>query len=114
MSSEFVKILGYLLDIGSEINLVQCDTKIHEFKKITKNSQIKNIKIKGLGGTILQPGIDYFKDNKMGQYPLAILTDGYTDTLNLSGFPKTIILYTEKECPTISNVEQYYVGKNKY
>ena len=54
--------------------------------------------IKGLGGTVLQPGIDYISDN-YNLYNTVILTDGYTDSLDLSELNKVLIISTDSNCP---------------
>jgi predicted metal-dependent peptidase len=44
------------------------------------------MQISGLGGTEIQPAIDYIADpkNKLNTLNTIILTDGYTDSLNFS------------------------------
>jgi len=113
MESEFETVLSYLLNAGATINLVQCDAEVKDFVVIKSQNDVKNLKIKGLGGTVLQPGIDYFVEQGLNNMPIAILTDGYTDTLNLEQFPSSIILYTERECPTVGNYEQVKINTNK-
>jgi predicted metal-dependent peptidase len=60
------------------------------------------MRIMGLGGTTLMPGIDFIADkkNKIYMFNLVILTDGYTDSLNFSNIKtKTLILSTADKCP---------------
>ena len=62
----------------------------------------EKMKIRGLGGTTLQPGIDFMseKKNKIYMYNTVILTDGYTDSLNFKNVKtKTLILSTAEKCP---------------
>jgi predicted metal-dependent peptidase len=54
-----------------------------------------------LGGTEIQPAIDYIADpkNKLNTLNTIILTDGYTDSLNFSKIKtKTILLTTGVKC----------------
>ena len=56
----------------------------------------------GLGGTTLQPGLDFIADkkNKIYMYNTCILTDGYTDSLNFKNIhTRTLILSTATNCP---------------
>jgi predicted metal-dependent peptidase len=74
------------------------------------------MKIKGLGGTTLQPGIDYINSHKgLKGNNLVILTDGYTDSLDFSKAKsnKVLILTTSAESPIASgkNVKQILVEK---
>jgi predicted metal-dependent peptidase len=41
------------------------------------------MKILGLGGTVLQPAIDYVVEN-FNEFNTVVLTDGYCDSLDLS------------------------------
>ena len=53
------------------------------------------IKIKGLGGTELNPAVKFIlKDKRMKKNNLLILTDGEIGNINLIGIKKTIILTT--------------------
>ena len=71
--------------------------KLEESKK-----ELQNIKITGLGGTTLQPAIDYINNskNKLNIFNTVILTDGYTDHLNFKDSSKRfLILSTSKQPP---------------
>ena len=70
--------------------------------EIKDKRELEKMKISGLGGTILQPGIDFMVDkkNKIYMYNTVILTDGYTDSLNFRMVKtKTLILSTAEKCP---------------
>jgi predicted metal-dependent peptidase len=93
------KALNYIFRNDIEINLIQCDTIVHAAEKIKSMKQLQKVKVRGGGGTILQPGIDLVKE-KYGQYNTLILSDGYTDSLNFSGYKgKVLIISRAHECP---------------
>jgi predicted metal-dependent peptidase len=93
MMAKFKKVLGFLLIKDVVINLVQIDTEIKSVKKISRPDQIRSLNIRGLGGTELQPAIEYVKKN-LSHSPLAILTDGYTEELDLRGIPGVTSIIT--------------------
>lgn len=101
MVGEFEKTLAFIFRNDVEINLIQVDTKVHNVKKIKRMGQLQKTRIKGLGGTILQPGIDRIsEDPKLKKYNTVILTDGYTDSLDFSKYSgKVLLISTQKECP---------------
>jgi predicted metal-dependent peptidase len=113
MSSEYALVLSYLLNAKCSVNLIQCDTNPSDVTVIHNQSDVKKLVLLGGGGTVLQPGINKFKTLGLSKNPIAILTDGYTDTLDFSGFSSAIILYTDKPSPVSSNsnVEQIKIGK---
>jgi predicted metal-dependent peptidase len=53
---------------------------VENFKKA---KQLETMKIHGLGGTVLQPSVDYVVDH-YNDFNTVILSDGYTDTLDFS------------------------------
>jgi predicted metal-dependent peptidase len=115
MSGLFNKVLAYVANNNIEINLIQCDTEVKSVNKINSIKQLQNIKIKGLGGTILEPMIKLIGD-KFSQFPTILLTDGYTDTLDFSVLKKDIlILTTEKKVDFVNSnhiqVKQIVVEK---
>lgn len=113
MSDDFSKAISQIFRQGYQIEFIQCDTKVKDHTRIKTLSQFKNISIKGLGGTTLQPAIDYIKDtDSLKGLSLIILTDGYTDSLDLSGIKKTLILTVGEECPIDKgNVKQIVIEK---
>lgn len=116
MNGQFEIILSEIFKDDYQINLVQCDTDVKNFVKIQSKNELKKMKIKGLGGTTLQPGIDYINSHKgLKGNNLVILTDGYTDSLDFSKAKsnKVLILTTSAECPIASgkNVKQILVEK---
>jgi predicted metal-dependent peptidase len=119
MSGEFEKVLSYIFQNDVTINLIQCDTQIQDVKLITNKKDLEKTKIKGLGGTIIQPAIDFIADkkNKFNNFNTIILTDGCTDSLNFKGIKgKTLILSTGSYCPIEydnGRVRQIIIEKNQ-
>lgn len=110
MMSEFEYTLGILLRDGFRLNMVQCDTEVKSVTVIDDKKGIKNLKICGLGGTTLQPGLDYIAE-KFPKYNTCIITDGYTDTLDCSRLNKTIVVTSDAEPPVIGNVKIVQIEK---
>lgn len=116
MNGQFEIILSEIFKDDYQINLIQCDISVKNFIKIQNKNELKKMKIKGLGGTTLQPGIDYINSHKgLKGNNLVVLTDGYTDSLDFSKIKsnKVLILTTSAECPIASgkNVKQIVVEK---
>lgn len=114
MGGLFEKVLAYVYRNDIEINLIQCDTRVTSIETIKNKKKLELIQIKGLGGTVLQPGIDAIEKD-FNKYNNVILTDGYTDTLDFSKIKgKTLIVSTDNECPVVSgtkHVRQIIVEK---
>jgi predicted metal-dependent peptidase len=93
------KALNYIFRSDIEVNLIQCDAQVHAVEKIKTMKQLQTVKVRGGGGTVLQPGIDYVKE-KYPRYNTLILSDGYTDSLDFSGYSgKVLIISNARECP---------------
>ena len=102
MGGEFEKVLSYIFQNDIQMNLIQCDTEVKKVFKIKEKKELEKMKIHGLGGTSLNPGLDFIADkkNKIYMYNTVILTDGYTDSLNFKNIKtKTLILSTAINCP---------------
>lgn len=80
------------------VNLVQIDTIVRDFKKI-EGKKLKHVPIKGGGGTILQPALNLLIAKKLTQHPTLILTDGYTDSLDLSEFNRVVAITCQENLP---------------
>jgi hypothetical protein len=103
MSGYFEKALSFIFRNDIQVNLIQVDTEVHCTDKITNKNQLEKVVIKGMGGTIIQPGVDYVAE-KFNQFNTLILTDGYTDTLNFENVKgKVLIISNSQECPTIND-----------
>jgi predicted metal-dependent peptidase len=119
MNGQFELILSEIFKDDYQINLIQCDTDVKNFVRIRNKNEIKKMKIKGLGGTTLQPGIDYINSPKeLKGKNLVILTDGYTDSLDFSNSKnaKVLILTVGENCPIAKggkNVKQFHVEKKE-
>jgi predicted metal-dependent peptidase len=75
------------------------------------------VKIYGLGGTELQPGIDYITGNPyLRNFNTLILTDGVCDDLDLSYLKKTLVVSSDVEAKLTSkknNYSQILIGENR-
>jgi hypothetical protein len=81
----FEKVLEYVFQHNIQINMVQVDTEVHDVIEIKSMKEMQTMNVKGLGGTILQPGIELLTNNpKYSKCNTVILTDGYCDTLDMS------------------------------
>lgn len=83
MSGLVEKVLNYVYRSDVELNLLEADTKIQARYNIKKTKELERIKIVGMGGTVLQPGIDHIVEN-FNELNTVILTDGCCDSLDLS------------------------------
>ena len=102
MSGLFEEALGTIFKRNIVCNLIQCDTEVKDAIKIKSDKDIKNIKITGLGGTTLQPGIEYVKSHKeLCHLPILLLTDGYCDSLNFTNVKGKSLILTTNEKPDI-------------
>lgn len=113
MGGLFEKVLAFVYRNDIEINLIQCDTRVTDVQTIKNKKKLELVTVKGLGGTILQPGIDEITEN-YNKYNNVILTDGMTDTLDFTNVRgKTLIISTDVKCPTMSarKVKQIIVEK---
>lgn len=99
MGGTFEKVLSYIYQNDIEVNFMESDTEIRWVKKLKSKKDIESIPIKGLGGTCLQPMLNYIADN-FNDVNNLLLTDGYTDSLDFSRIKgKTLILSIGTECP---------------
>jgi predicted metal-dependent peptidase len=53
--------------------------------------KIERMKISGLGGTALQPAVDYVTEH-FNEYNTCILSDGYCDNLDLSRLKGRVLI----------------------
>jgi len=89
----FERVLSYVYRNDIEINFIQGDTEVKWVENFKKAKQLETMKIHGLGGTVLQPSVDYVVDN-YNEYNTVVLTDGYTDTLDLSKLKGRVLMIT--------------------
>ena len=118
MCGEFERVLSYIFQNDIEINLIQCDTEVKDFVHIKQKNELEKMPIKGLGGTTLTPGLQYIAaDKELNKYNTVILTDGYTDSLDITGVKgNVLVISTGTECPVVQNskkLKQILIDKNK-
>ena len=98
-SGTFERVLSYVYRNDIEINLMESDTQVNWVENIKSKRRLETIPIKGLGGTCINPAIDYIREN-FNDFNNVILTDGYTDHLNFKGIKgKTLIISVGTKCP---------------
>jgi len=83
MGGTFERVLSYVYRNDIEINLIEADTEVKWIENIKNKRKLESMKILGLGGTVLQPAIDYVVEN-FNEFNTVVLTDGYCDSLDLS------------------------------
>jgi predicted metal-dependent peptidase len=113
MSGLFEKVLAYIFQNDIEINLIQCDTEVTSYDVIKDKKELSKIKIKGLGGTVLQPGVDFVAKN-LNDNSTVILTDGYCDHLNFNEIRGRVLIITTNDAVKYSGgkwVKQIFVDK---
>lgn len=79
----FERVLNYVFRNDIEINFIESDTEIKWVENIKNAKKLQSLPIKGLGGTVMQTGIDYIVEH-FNEFNTVLLTDGYTDSLDLS------------------------------
>ena len=79
----FERVLSYVYRNDIEMNFIESDTQIKWVENIKSAKKLQSLPIKGLGGTIMQTGIDYVVEH-FNDLHTVLLTDGYTDSLDLS------------------------------
>jgi predicted metal-dependent peptidase len=105
MHGYFDKIISYIFHDGYSINLIQCDAEVQGSTVVKNKNELNEMKIEGLGGTILQPGLDYIKENNLQKYSTVVLTDGYCDELDFTGLAKAIIISCGEKPSYIGNAQ---------
>lgn len=95
----FERVLSYVYQNDIEINFMESDTEVKWVEKIKNKNQLDSIPIKGLGGTCLQPMIDYIVEHH-NDCNSVLLSDGYTDTLDFSKVRgRVLIISVGVPCP---------------
>ena len=111
----FERVLSYVYRNDIEINMVQSDTEVKWVENFKNKRKLETMKISGLGGTIIQSGVDYIAEH-FNDYNSVILTDGMTDHLDFSKVKgKVLIISVGTKCPiTKSNgkVKQIVIEKD--
>jgi hypothetical protein len=91
MGNTFEKVLSYIYRNDIEVNMIQADTQVNWVENFKAKKKLETMKIHGLGGTVMQPALDYVADH-YNQYNTVLLTDGYTDTLDLSKIKGKVLM----------------------
>jgi predicted metal-dependent peptidase len=99
MCGDFEKVLSFIFQNDIHINLIQIDTEVKMVEDIKTKRDLQKVMIKGMGGTTLQPAIEYIINpkNKLHSFNNVLLTDGVCDALDFTEiYGKTLILTTSK------------------
>lgn len=97
------KALNYIFRNDIQINLIQCDAVVHAAEKIKSMSELQKLKVRGGGGTVLQPGVDLII-KKYGSNNTLCLTDGICDSLDFSGYKgKVLIISNNRPVPILKS-----------
>jgi hypothetical protein len=101
MCGDFELVLSYIFQNEIFINLIQIDTEVKVTEKIKNKRDLQKMTIKGGGGTVLQPSVDYIVEpkNKLSNFNTVILTDGFTDELDFSKTTKKVLILTTGKPP---------------
>ena len=112
----FEKILNYVYRNDIEINFIESDTEIKWVENLKSDKKLQSLPIKGLGGTVMQTGINYVVEH-FNKFNTVLLTDGYTDTLDCSKLKgKLLIISVGVKCPigsTNGKVKQIVIEGNE-
>lgn len=91
MGGTFERVLSYIYRNDIEVNLIEADTEVKWVENIKSKKKLESIKIAGLGGTCLQPAINYVSDN-FNQFNTLVITDGYCDSLDVSRLNGNVLI----------------------
>jgi predicted metal-dependent peptidase len=112
----FERVLSYVYRNDIEINFIESDTEIKWVENLKSAKKLESLPIKGLGGTIMQSGIDYVVEH-FNEFNTVLLTDGYTDSLDCSRLKgRLLIISVGVPCPisrTNGKVKQITIDGNE-
>ena len=115
MGGTFERVLSYIYRNDIEINLIEADTEVKWVKSLKNRKQLASVQIKGGGGTILQPAIDYAVEN-FNDTNLLLLTDGLCDNLDVSRVKGNVLMISiEVKVPIAKSngkLKQIVVGRD--
>jgi len=110
MEGYFEKALSYIFQNDIKINLVQCDTKVKSHTVIKSKREFRKIQISGLGGTEIQPGVDYIStDRKLNKMNTLILTDGLCGKLDVTKLKRIMIISHVNKVKIIGEAKQIII-----
>ena len=93
MSGLHERVLSYIYRNNVQCNMIIGDVGVKDVKKIKDTKKLDKLKITGFGGTEIQPHVDMVVE-KYNDYNSVILTDGFTDTLDLSKLKGRVLIIT--------------------
>jgi len=88
---DFEKVLSYVYQNDIEMNFIQADTQVNWVENFKSKRKLETMKIHGLGGTVLQPAVDYVVEH-YNEFNVVLLTDGYCDHLDFSKVKGRVLL----------------------
>ena len=105
MCGDFERVLSFVFQNDIHINLIQIDTEVKMVEDIKTKRDLQKVMIKGMGGTVLQPAINFVNNpkNKLNSFSNVLLTDGYTDTLDFSQVHGKTLILTTAQAPHYSD-----------
>lgn len=97
------------------LNVIQCDTDVQNVHVVKSKNDWKKIKKIGMGGTILQPGINAFIEKKLHKIPLVIVSDFYTDLFDFAKYKNHVTFVKTRGAvdPSFENLKRYRVVESK-
>jgi predicted metal-dependent peptidase len=102
MNGEFERVLSYIYQNDIQVNFLEADTDVKFVQKLKNKKQIESIPITGGGGTEMRAAIEYVVEH-FNDHPTVILTDGYTENLNLKDLKKRVLIVSKGvPCPIAS------------
>lgn len=110
MSGLVERSIGVILNTETTVNLIKIDTQVRDHEVLRRSTDMKEFTYKGGVGTVLQPSIDYVLGKKeLKNNGTLLITDGYTDSLDLSGLHHVIIATVGKEPPIKTESKKFEV-----
>lgn len=92
----------------TKMQLIQVDTVVHTVQEFSEKTTLFNRT--GAGGTIMEPAIDYIREEKIPTDAVILITDGYIENVSRWAHPPKypiIFLTTGGDIPGIENVARY-------
>lgn len=100
------KVLNTVYQNGIACNIILADTEVKGFIQTKSKKDLQSIKLKGFGGTELQPAVEFIKARKdLKDINTLVLTDGYCDKLDFSGLKTRKMIIT-------TDIDVKYIGSN--
>lgn len=110
MEGYFEKALSYIFQNDIVINMIQCDAEVKDYRVIKNRNEFAKYGISGLGGTVLQPGINFITSNKkIRKLNTLILTDGDTDELDVRKLHRCLIISHRNKCRVKGKAKQIVI-----